>query len=179
MRKKTGISEEERALFRDSVKGVRPLSRKKTLLPTERPKVKTRHPTQSLAKSPFPRHKNHPTEPPVTADEFLSFAKSGLQIRVLRKLRRGEMKIEAQLDLHGLTLEQAHHALDLFLEQSIKLQRRCVIIIHGKGRGGKTTHPVLKNQVNNWLRQYANVLAFCTAKPADGGTGAVYVLLKF
>jgi len=112
------------------------------------------------------------------AGESLFYAQNGLQQNVIRKLKRGQLSIEAELDLHRMTSDQAYQALMEFIVQCQQLHIRCVRIIHGKGLGSKDKLPVLKNRVNSWLRQWDNVLAFCTARPCDGGAGAVYVLLK-
>lgn len=112
-----------------------------------------------------------------TGEELL-FARSGIQHAVVRRLRRGHYVIEAQLDLHGQTVAQARISVTRFLQESRSVGRRCVRIIHGKGRGSEGKLPVLKGKVNVWLRRKDEVLAFCPAQPTDGGNGAVYVLLK-
>lgn len=112
-----------------------------------------------------------------TGDEA-AYAQPGIQHRVLRKLRRGQYSLQAELDLHGLTVPLARGAVAEFLAHCQRHSLRCVRIIHGKGRGSSNKGPVLKIKVEHWLRQRNEVLAFCTARPADGGTGAVYVLLK-
>jgi DNA-nicking Smr family endonuclease len=114
----------------------------------------------------------------IETGEELLFARAGIQHSVMRKLRRGEYVIEAQLDLHGQTVAQARASVGHFLHECKTLGRRCVRIIHGKGRGSEGRLPVLKGKVNVWLRRRDEVLAFCPAKPTDGGAGAVYVLLK-
>ncbi|MDT8407876.1 MAG: Smr/MutS family protein, partial [Methylococcales bacterium] len=86
--------------------------------------------------------------------------------------------LEAELDLHGLTAQQAQLTLQDFLRYALQRGKRCVRIVHGKGYRSPDAAPVLKNQVNSWLRQYAAVLAFTSAAPRDGGTGAVWVLLR-
>jgi DNA-nicking Smr family endonuclease len=86
--------------------------------------------------------------------------------------------LEAELDLHGLTLAKAEPTLSQFLEQCQEQKIRCVRIIHGKGWGSRDNKPVLKSKLNHWLRQSDAVLAFCSATIEDGGTGALYVLLK-
>ena len=83
-----------------------------------------------------------------------------------------------ELDLHGMTVAEARPMLAEFIADSRQQRLRCVRIIHGKGFRSASAQPVLKGLVNNWLRQHDGVLAFCSARPADGGTGAVYVLLK-
>ena len=114
----------------------------------------------------------------VETGEELLYVRPGLQHSVIRKLRRGLYAIEDELDLHGHTVAQARERLDGFLRDARGLGKRCVRIIHGKGKSSEGKLPVLKGKVNAWLRQKDEVLAFCSARPTDGGTGAVYVLLK-
>ena len=114
----------------------------------------------------------------VETGEELLYVRPGLQHAVVRKLRRGQYAIEAELDLHGFIVPQARAALDKFLRDARALGKRCVRIIHGKGRSSEGKMPVLKGKVNVWLRQKNEVMAFCTAIPRDGGAGAVYVLLR-
>jgi DNA-nicking Smr family endonuclease len=108
----------------------------------------------------------------------LLFARNGLQHSVLRKLRRGQFSVAAELDLHGLRVEEARQELGQFLLHCRLTHKQCVRIIHGKGNRSHRQQPVLKGKVNHWLRQRDEVLAFCSARPIDGGTGAIYVLLK-
>lgn len=110
--------------------------------------------------------------------EELNFLRPGLNRQTLRRLRGGHWVIEAQLDLHGYTSDEARLQLAEFLNQCKKRGLRCVRIIHGKGLGSKNKEPVLKIKVRNWLMQREEVLAFCQASPADGGGGATLVLLK-
>ena len=107
----------------------------------------------------------------------LSFARSGLQHNVLKKLRQGKNPIEYSLDLHGLTIDQARQALLEFLGECETANLRNVIIVHGQGNGSKGK-AVIKAMLNRWLPQAEMVLAFHSALPRDGGNGAVYVLLK-
>lgn len=109
--------------------------------------------------------------------DILSFSRSGLQHKVLKKLRQGKNPIEHTLDLHGLTVKQARIALVNFLGECETEHLRHVIIIHGKGFRSKDK-PVIKPMLNRWLQAVDDVLAFHSAQPADGGSGAVYVLLK-
>ncbi len=108
----------------------------------------------------------------------LFFARPGVQRKVIRKLRRGQFRIEDQLDLHGMTVTKSADALAAFLDECSKRQRRCVRIVHGKGLGSSGRRPVIKQSVDRWLRLRNEVLAFCSTQPGDGGTGAIYVLLK-
>ena len=111
-------------------------------------------------------------------DEALSFARNGIGSDTLRKLRRGHWVIQAQLDLHGMRTDQAREALAEFLRSCARRGLRCVRVIHGKGLGSVNKEPVLKNKVRNWLVQKDEVIAFCQARAADGGAGALVVLLK-
>ena len=111
-------------------------------------------------------------------DEDLSFVRGGIGPDVLRKLRGGGWVTQDQLDLHGLRTDQARQALSQFVRDSMKRGMRCVRIIHGKGLGSLGKKPVLKNKVRNWLVQKDERLAFCQARAADGGSGALMVLLK-
>lgn len=111
-------------------------------------------------------------------DDTLSYRQSGIGTDVTRKLRRGNWSIQAQLDLHGLRTDDARERLGAFIRESSKHGIRCVRIVHGKGLGSPGKTPVLKNKVHGWLIQKKEVLAFVQAKPADGGAGAVVVLLQ-
>jgi DNA-nicking Smr family endonuclease len=110
--------------------------------------------------------------------EELAFLRPGLGAPTLRKLRRGHWKMQAELDLHGLTAPEARARLAQFLEHCLRSGLRCVRVIHGKGLRSPNREPVLKRKVAGWLMQRDAVLAFCQARPADGGGGAVVVLLK-
>lgn len=111
-------------------------------------------------------------------DENLSYTRKGIGIDVAKKLRKGDWVIQAQLDLHGMRRDQARDSLGEFLRKCSRNGTRCVRIIHGKGLGSINKEPVLKNKVRNWLIQKDEVLAFSQATAADGGSGALIVLLK-
>jgi len=110
--------------------------------------------------------------------EELSYARNGVGAHTLSKLRRGHWATQDELDLHGLTVEQAHSALAEFLNRSIRRGLRCLRIIHGKGLRSKNREPVLKPKLGAWLIKRDEILAFCQARSADGGGGAVVVLLR-
>ena len=111
-------------------------------------------------------------------DDALSYARPGVGADVLKKLRSGSWVTQDQLDLHGLRVDQAREAIGQFIRDAVKRGVRCVRIIHGKGLGSMDKKPVLKSKVRNWLVQKDEVIAFCTARPADGGSGALMVLLR-
>jgi len=114
----------------------------------------------------------------LATDGELSFARDGIGLDTVRKLRRGHWVVQAQLDLHGLRRDEAREALAEFIRQATRRGLRCVRVIHGKGLGSVNKEPVLKGRVRNWLAQKKEVLAFCQARAADGGSGALMVLLK-
>ena len=170
-------SDDDKSLFRKAVSGTRPLKQdhKSPHKPRRKPVPLQRHRDEqdvmaSLLSDDF--------SPDIETGEELLFVRTGIQERVLRKLRRGQFAIEAELDLHGYIVPEARQAIAVFLRDALLAGKRCVRIIHGKGLGAEGRLPVLKIKVNSWLRQKDQVLAFCSARPQDGGTGAVYVLLK-
>ena len=176
MTKKT-LSEEDSALFRQSIGKVRPEKSDTLLLkpdkkPSPKPKsqaTEQENPLENSVDSSLDK---------LSQEDKLSFIAPGLQKNVLKKLRKGYFGLDADIDLHGLTSQEAKHQLLNFLHQCVENGCRCVHIIHGKGYRSPDNHPVLKNDVNVWLRQHKDVLAFCSTPPKHGGTGAVFVLLK-
>lgn len=110
--------------------------------------------------------------------ESLAYKREGVQLQVFRRLRRGHWVVQAELDLHGCTRDEARAELAAFLADCLRQGLRCVRVIHGKGLGSRNREPVLKAKVAGWLAQRESVLAFCEAPPRDGGGGAVLVLLR-
>lgn len=111
-------------------------------------------------------------------DDDMQFHRPGIQLSVLRKLRRGQFSVGAELDLHGMVSAEAKKGLAEFLKEAVAQGIRCVRIIHGKGLRSSNKGPVLKPLTAKWLSRHDEVLAFCSARPIDGGSGALYVLLK-
>ena len=111
-------------------------------------------------------------------DDQLSFRRPGIGTDVAAKLRKGHWSIQRHLDLHGLRTDEARQALGHFIREACQLGLRCIRVVHGKGLGSPGKAPVLKSKVHAWLVQKNEVLAFVQAKPADGGAGAVLVLLR-
>ncbi len=115
------------------------------------------------------------------SDEFLQGSAPDLDKRVVRALKRGEYGVQARLDLHGMTRAEAKEEVESFLTRSRREGKRCVLLVHGRGLNSKDQLPVLKEGVQGWLahgRLSRMVLAFTSARPQDGGAGAVYVLLR-
>lgn len=113
--------------------------------------------------------------------EYVEGAVVGLDPRLLRRLRRGDFAWQTYLDLHGMTVQEARPAVDRFLAEGVRLGHRCVLVVHGRGHNSKDQTPVLKERLKVWLARGQSariVLAFATARPCDGGAGALYVLLR-
>jgi DNA-nicking Smr family endonuclease len=113
--------------------------------------------------------------------EFVEGAVVGIDRRLVRRLRAGDYAYQAHLDLHGMTADEAKKALDRFLTTSHQRGLRCVLVVHGRGHNSKDQIPVLKRRVSTWLAHgpwSRLVLAFTSARPCDGGAGAMYVLLR-
>ena len=105
------------------------------------------------------------------------YQRPGVQRSVMRKLRRGQFAVQAELDLHGMTVAEAKAALVAFLQRCVGSRVCCVRVVHGKGHRSPGREPVLKPKVAHWLTQVEDVAAYVSARPVDGGTGALYVLL--
>jgi DNA-nicking Smr family endonuclease len=114
----------------------------------------------------------------INANDELRYQANGVQNRVLRLLKQGRIRPEQRLDLHGQTIEQAHRSTMQFIHECQQQGKYCLLIIHGQGFRSAGGVPVLKQNVYHWLQQLDSVLAFHSAIPADGGRGAVYVLLR-
>ena len=158
---------------------------KKTLVtPSQKSPAKplTKPPAKSSQKpltTPSPKPSAHGVLRDQTAQgDYVEFARGGLQTRVMRKLKRGEFRIADTLDLHGHTTGEAETALEDFLCAAANARMSAVLIIHGKGLRSGGRGGVMKHFVTDWLKRRGEVKAFCSAAARDGGTGAVYVLVK-
>ena len=159
-----GKNQDDSELFDEAMRGVKRLGHKQAAL---RRVQATAVPAPSVS--------------PEVASEFgeeLRYLRPGIQASSLQKLRRGHFPIEAILDLHGLTSVEASSRLQHFIQESQAAGRSAVRIVHGKGHGSIGRQPVLKSRVRQMLQEFSGVLAYCSARQQDGGTGAVDVLLK-
>ena len=172
------LDEEDIRLFRTSVGKVTPVRCDRILPPkrniSPRPRFRERDEAEVLVD--MLSEQFDPTE--MENGEELMFLRPGLQLRTLKKLRRGQIVVDAELDLHGMTVPVARAAVAAFLHECQSRRIQCARIIHGKGLGSRHRGPILKKKVGGWLQQRNEVLAYCSARSCDGGTGAVYVLLK-
>lgn len=178
MTKRFDIDDEERELFRSKLRDARPLRHNKVMLRPPPPAPEARQTQldeaavlETLAHAPLDLIEHR------TGDEVV-YGRPGIDRITLRRLRRGQFSIEANLDLHGMIEREAACALADFLTLSQSQGRRCVRVVHGKGNRSPGKEPVLRAMVHRRLRRHGEVLAFCSAPPRDGGTGAVYVLLR-
>jgi DNA-nicking Smr family endonuclease len=171
------MSEEDEDAFREAMRDVRALPPRQhaPLPPKPRPEARFARADERdvLRESLLP-----PGDPlALDTGEEVAFRRPWVREDVLRRLRRGQFAIADEIDLHGLGRYAAHDALRSFIGTAAGRGDACVRVIHGKGRGSGPGGPVLKHVVNHWLRRIDEVVAFATARPVDGGTGAVYVLV--
>lgn len=174
---------EDARLFREAVQDVKPLPR-----PAPAAEHSSRRPRRPRPAARFSRADRLAVlqeslsddfiDPALAGGEELVFHRAGIAPQVLRKLRRGDYRVQGEIDLHGLTVAEAKQALREFLAQALMRQWRCVRIIHGKGLRSGHRGPVLKGMVSAMLRKAGPVLAYVSARQVDGGTGAIYVLLS-
>ncbi len=170
--------QEDIALFRQEIGQVEHIAQDK-IIPVTKPQstpVRTRQ--QTLTESEAVLSDIYAPTTLVGSEEALNFRRSGIQERMLSRLRNGHLKMDAELDLHGMTIPVAHQALLTFIEDCLRYKIRSARIIHGKGWSSKHHKPILKSKLNGWLREMDEVLAFCSARIEDGGTGALYILLR-
>lgn len=179
MTKKTAISPEDATLFRNTVGPIAPLQARDSRPPQRRVASPRALMREKDEREVIDHLLDHPIDPTMleTGDE-LEYRQNGVQLLVMRKLRRGQYACQAELDLHGLTVQQARPRVAVFLEHARRQNLRCVRIIHGKGLRSRQQGPVLKGKVATWLQHRSEVLAYCSARPVDGGTGALYVLMR-
>jgi DNA-nicking Smr family endonuclease len=178
MKRKHTVSEEEKQLFRESVAGAKPLKTRKKPVPRRvKPPPRARFADAERRAVLEESLRLDLQDTDAFTGEDLWYAKPGVQHALMRKLRRGQFSPLAELDLHGLRSEDARVIVAEFLYRAQQRSYRCVRIIHGKGLGSGPKGPVIKQKLGGWLRQRKDVLAFCSARPVDGGSGALYVLL--
>ena len=175
---KPKLDENDSTLFRDAVSDVKPLRHDRH----------TSHPRRRPPRARFTREDRLAVldeslhgalgDPLVASGDELSFRRPGVAEVVIRRLRRGEYRVDGELDLHGMTVAESKQAVRGFLAAAVARHSGCVRIIHGKGLRSGHRGPVLKGAVSGVLRRTAAVVAFVSARPVDGGTGALYVLLS-
>jgi len=166
-------------LFKEAVIGARPIKVNRIQHPVKKPKPipkqlirdERQALVDSLSDDYIPAYE-------LESGEELLYLRDGQSPMVLSKLRRGHWVVQAHIDLHGLIADEARLYVAEFIADCKKRGVRCVRIVHGKGLGSRNREPVLKHKLRNWLMQKDEVIAYAQAKPNDGGSGAVIVLLK-
>ena len=168
----------EAEVFREAMRGVKPIAKApRAPLVKRKPPARARFTAADRALVLVESLQGLEGELTDTGDE-ISFRRDGVQDSVMRKLKRGEYRVEEVCDLHGLRVEEAKAALREFLAEALAHNLRCVRVIHGKGKGSGPRGPVIKTAVNMILRKTGPVLAFTSARRVDGGTGAINVLFR-
>jgi DNA-nicking Smr family endonuclease len=169
-------------MFRDAVRDVRPLAQtalaKGLTKPRKHRRIAAGAAAGEIAHDMPLLSDAAATQDSITGTDALSFQRPGVRTQVMRRLRRGLYPVEDELDLHGLSQTAARDGLAEFIAYNRNAGHRCVRIVHGKGYRSGARGPILKIAVNTWLKRHGDVMAFTSARSIDGGTGAVYVLLR-
>ncbi len=173
------MSQDDDALFRRATADVRPLETDERVAPPPRkPKPSARFSHADEARALEESMLAGIDEIERANGEALRFRRAGISRRTMRRLARGSFAVQAEIDLHGMTLAEAKPRLAEFIDACVRDGKRCVRVVHGKGLGSGMRGPVLKPSVDRWLRRTDAVLAFVSTRQVDGGTGALYVLLN-
>lgn len=173
-----GLDPEERELFRDAVADVEPLQTDRTIPESSPPPAEARQTKAEAEQARLDLASGAADPPTPETGEEVFWCRNGVQRRLGRRLRTGQLPVEAAIDLHGLRVEEARVTLGRFLHQALGRGRRCVRVVHGKGLRSPGGQGVLRQRVHEWLALRDEVLAFASCLPRDGGEGAVYVLLR-
>ena len=172
------MSDDDPDLFRRSMAGAKPLrTEERVPEPRKKPPPKARFSRADEEKALEESLDVDIDTMEAANAESMRFHRPHVGKRTMRRLSRGKYAVQAEIDLHGMTVAEARPRLADFIDYSVKQGLTCVRIVHGKGLGSGERGPVLKSAVNRWLRKWDAVLAFVSARQVDGGTGAVYVLL--
>ena len=169
----------ERDLFNRAIGATQPLRRVASvpLAPERPPPIPVQHQLDEQRVLRESLSDEFDVETLLDVDDAMSFRRPGIGTEITRRLRAGEWAIQQQLDLHGMRSDEAREALGAFIRIANRQGVRCVRVVHGKGLGSPGKQPVLKTKTQRWLIQKNEVLAFVQAKPAEGGAGALVVLL--
>lgn len=170
--------QDDSSLFRQSMADAKPLKRETELPARPKPPARARFRRADEARVLLDSLDAEHGPEILDNGDHLNFRRSDVSNLVLKKLQRGKYRLQAEVDLHGLTVAQAREELANFLKECRQERLSCVRIIHGKGLGSGNKGPVLKSKVALWLKQSERVVAYTSARPVDGGTGALYVLLQ-
>lgn len=182
-------TENDEALFAEAMQGVKPLKKtahqsvynqRQATLKAKQKLKKLGHQKRENAVHDFEELDIHllDTTNPIGAFDSMSYYENGLRPQDLKKLKNSQFRLEAALDLHGKTYEEADFAIENFIQQALSCNMKYVRIIHGKGYNSNAKQPVLKNLCLQKLKCFHSVVAFCSAPEKDGGVGAVNIQLR-
>lgn len=177
------IEDDDISLFRSEMKGIKPIAYDKAEI-GQKPKDKLlinklrENANNSFTKEQIVDGLSDQFVIDVEPEEFLYWARSGMQDAQMRRLKAGQIAYDGSIDLHGMTVDQSRHLIWEFIEEATKREIRCVRVTHGKALRKDKAKPIIKSYINTWLRQHPQVLGFCSCQPKHGGTGAVYILLR-
>lgn len=173
------MDDEDTELFRRAMADAKPIKTEaRAKIPRRKPKPAARFSRADDARTlQDSLHVRHAESRDGTAHS-LRFRREGVGFRTMRRLARGRFSVQEEIDLHGMTQAEAKPRLKAFIHDCARSGRLCIRVVHGKGLGSGQRGPVLKYAVDRWLRQWDPVLAFVSARQVDGGSGAIYVLLK-
>jgi DNA-nicking Smr family endonuclease len=173
------VTDEDAELFRRAIADAKPL-RPATRVepPAAKPKPEARFRRADENEALRESLESDSNELEHGSGEALRFQRPSVSRTTMRMLSRGSYAIQAEIDLHGMTVAEARPRLAEFVDRCARNGKHCIRVVHGKGLGSGDRGPVLKMAVNRWLRKWDPVIAFVSARHVDGGTGAVYVLLR-
>jgi DNA-nicking Smr family endonuclease len=174
------MDDEDRALFRKAMQGVRPLggdARQPRVRPRPRPRARFARLERAAVLHESLGTAATPLEPVEDTGDALLFRRPAINEAVFRRLRTGQFRVDGEIDLHGLRAMDVEPALRAFLAAALQQRARVVRVIHGKGLRSGNRGPVLKLVASSFLQRVGNVLAFASAREVDGGSGAILVLL--
>lgn len=172
------MSDDDTNLFRRAIAGAKPIKTETRVAPvSKKPRPKARFARADEEAALRESLEADFDDMEAGSGEAMHFHRQSVGKRTLRKLARGKYAVQAEIDLHGMTVAEAKPRLADFIEYSARSGKTCVRVVHGKGLGSGDRGPTLKPSVNRWLRKWNYVLAFVSTRQADGGTGAIYVLL--
>ncbi|WP_438951314.1 DNA endonuclease SmrA [Porticoccus sp.] len=177
------MTDDDDGIFRQQMKDVEPLKKAAERVPLKQSPMMTpglesrRRAAEAAIGSDVDGLSSEAYILPVKPRDVLSFKRSGVQHGVFKNLRMGKYAVDSRLDLHRLTVEQARQQVYLFIQDCLKHDIRCALITHGRG-DNREKPALLKSCTNHWLQQMDGVLAFHSAQPQHGGTGATYIMLR-
>lgn len=178
MKKSSKISEKDKKLFRDTIGDIERIKDNDIIIDKPKPSPHPKRNKENELDFSYRINEGELHEDLVDGNDEIKFCRAGYSDSKFKRLRQGKYKIEDELDLHGMKIEEARKELAIFLDKCKHRSIFCVLVIHGKGYGSKNKSPIIKNKLNQWLRHHDMVWGFSSAQPSDGGTGAIYLCFK-